>query len=124
MILWHWTPREKWQTYIRWQGLFPCCAKGKMSAVWFSTLAQLPLARVWVSLRQKTSPENLLLLRVKMARSELRNYRRMGLWFTTAHVCPSRIRAVPVPWESEALTLTDDRDALAALGEMIGGTRQ
>jgi hypothetical protein len=92
MLLRHATPRRNLRSIFR-TGLQPALALGKLKAVWLHATAKGRWAVRHVAGRHQVSVEAVVVLEVRVPRSQLRRNRR-GLWYCPFRIDPEQIVSV------------------------------
>ena len=92
MLLRHATPRRNLRSIFR-TGLQPALARGKLKAVWLHATAKGRWAVRHVSHRHRVTAEAVVVLEVRVPRSQLRRNRR-GVWYCPFPVSPGQIVSV------------------------------
>ncbi len=92
MIIRHATPRRNLRSILR-SGLLPGLARGKIKAVWLHASGKTSWAIPHVAGRHHVPQDQVVVLEVRVPRSQLRRNRR-GVWYCPFIIAPQQIISV------------------------------
>ncbi len=92
MLIRHATPRRNLRSILL-SGLLPGMARGKLKAVWLHAPGRTSWAIQHVAERHHVPEDDVIILEVRVPRSQLRRNRR-GVWYCPFPIAPGQIVTV------------------------------